>query len=330
MQQLLDRTTGLRYATGDRIAATLHQHDGHILGCIGFGETAPALPRSDLPYARVDMPVLGAAAFHEVWMSPDPVTTCSRGNLVCARNAEVLFGCLDIAANTHVAYDALIHEQYGRIFQLIDDLGYPNLLRAWHYLPDIHVEEGPLDRYKRFSIGRHEAFVANGRAISRDAPAASAVGKSGGHTVIVFLAAPTPGIPIENPRQVSAYSYPAQYGPRGPTFARALLCSWNGRPQLYISGTASIAGHQSLHEGNAAGQADETLLNLRTVLDEARGLMDLDAAAMLFKVYLRDASHRPHVESGLRRAFGDAPEIVWLQAQICRRELLLEIELVVA
>jgi chorismate lyase/3-hydroxybenzoate synthase len=156
------------------------------------------------------------------------------------------------------------------------------------------------------------------------------VGTGGDSTVIAFLAALRPGTPIENPRQVSAYSYPAQYGPRGPTFSRALFAAWNGLPQLYVSGTASIFGHLSRHEGDAAAQADETILNLRTVLGEARGLVDTgESAQKLFKVYLRDPAYRDLVEEKLRAAFGPAHPIACLQADICRRELLLEIELVV-
>lgn len=330
MQKTIERT-GLRHVAGEQIAAVLAQQRGHVLGCVGFGTPDPAPEHGSIPFVHVDMPVVGSNHACELWLSPEPVRNDRRGAISSARNGEVLFGCLEIPAGDGVDYDTLIYEEYCPIFDYIDDLGYPNLLRAWHYLPDIHGEERSMERYKRFSLGRHEAFVARGRAVSRDAPAASAVGKRAGNTVIAFLAALRPGTPIENPRQVSAYSYPAQYGPRGPTFSRALFTTWNGVPQLYVSGTASIFGHLSRHEGDAAAQADETILNLRSVMDEARGLIDVDGGAdMLFKAYLREPALRPLVEARLRAAFGDAPAILCLQADICRRELLLEIELVVA
>jgi chorismate lyase/3-hydroxybenzoate synthase len=322
MQTLLSRA-GLRYAAGDRIAECLSAHRGHVLGCVGFG--AP----SGAPCVNTGMPVAGGGSLVEIWLSPDPVVDASRGRIRAMRNEQVLFASLEVPAGAG-DYDALVYEEYCKVFDLLDAAGFPNLLRAWHYLPDIHGEERALERYKRFSLGRHEAFVSRGRAISRDAPAASAVGKADGNTVMAFLAALRPGTPIENPRQVSAYSYPAQYGPRGPTFSRALFATWNGLPQLYVSGTASIFGHLSRHEGDAAAQADETILNLQSVLAEARGLIDVDSTADLqFKVYLRDLAYRLLVEQKLRAAFGPAPQILWLQADICRRELLLEIELVV-
>lgn len=322
---------GLHYASAADLGALLDDRRGRVLGIVAFGKRMPA--RKDVVSAWVDMPVIGTDQAYEVWTSILPVQRTVSGRIHSAHNAQILFGAVEIPQNADAAYDALIHDEYCRIFDHLDELGYPNLLRIWHYLPDIHFDERSLERYKRFSLGRHEAFVTKGRAISTDAPAASAVGKQSGNTVICFLAAPHPGIPIENPRQVSAWSYPAQYGPRGPTFSRALFASWDGLRQLYISGTAAIFGHLSQHEGNAGAQATETIVNLRSVMDEAhaRGLIDVRHDAQLsFKVYLRQPELRAIAETSLREAFGPAASIIYLQADICRRELLLEIEVVCA
>jgi chorismate lyase/3-hydroxybenzoate synthase len=320
---------GLRHAGAAELDALLAQCRGRVLGVVGFGK--PSTERSDTVPIWVDLPALGDGPAFEVWTSAHPVRTETGGRIRSGRNAQVLFGCLEIPEDSGADYDVLIYNDYCSIFDHLDDLGYPNLIRIWHYLPDIHLEERGLERYKRFSLGRHEAFVAKGRAINTDAPAASAVGKRSGNTVICFLAAPRSGIPIENPRQVSAYSYPAQYGPRGPTFSRALLASWDGLQQLYISGTAAIFGHLSQHEGDVGAQTDETIVNLRSVMDEAHahGLIDVrQGAELLFKVYLRQPQFRAITEARLREAFGPGPSIIYLQADICRRELLVEIEVV--
>jgi len=330
MQQIA-AAAGLQYASTAEVGALLHECRGRVLGVVAFGKRAPA--RKDVICAWVDMPTIGADQAFEVWASAAPVQIETSGRIRSARNAQILFGCVEIPEEPGVDYEALIYDEYSRIFDHLDELGYPNLVRIWHYLPDIHLDERALERYKRFSLGRHEAFVDKGRAIVTDAPAASAVGKRPGNTVICFLAAPRPGIPIENPRQVSAYSYPAQYGPRGPTFSRALFASWDGRRQLYISGTAAIFGHLSQHAGDVAAQAGETILNLRSVMDEARahGLIDVTSGTdLMFKVYLRQPEFRPIAEKQLREAFGPASSVIYLQADICRRELLLEIEVVCA
>ncbi len=324
-------SAGLHYASAANLDALLDECRDHVLGIVAFGK--PWLGPKDIASAWVDMPVIGADRAFEVWTSMAPVQTETRGRIHSARNAQILFGCVEIPQGDRTHYDDLIYEEYCAIFDYLDQRGYPNLIRIWHYLPDIHFEERALERYRRFSLGRHEAFVAKGRAISTDAPAASAVGKRSGATVICFLAAPRPGIPIENPRQVSAYSYPAQYGPRGPTFSRALFTSWDGQPQLYISGTAAIFGHLSQHEGDAGAQAGETIVNLRSVMDEARahGRMDVRQDTDLqFKVYLRQPEYHAVAQAQLRKAFGPGPSIVYLQADICRPELLLEIEVVCA
>ena len=331
MIQQIAAAVGLRYASAADLNALLDECRGRVLGIVGFGKAS--LERTDIASVWVDMPAIGTDRAFEVWTSTAPVQGETRGRIRSARNAQILFGCVEIPEDDRTDYDVLIYNDYCGIFDYLDDLGYPNLIRIWHYLPDINLNEGALERYKRFSLGRHEAFVAKGRAISTDAPAASAVGKRSGNTVICFLAAPRPGIPIENPRQVSAYSYPVQYGPRGPTFSRALFTSWDDLQQLYISGTAAIFGHLSQHEGDAGAQAGDTIVNLRSVMDEARahGLIDVrQNTELLFKVYLRQPEFHAIAETQLREAFGPAPSIIYLQADICRRELLLEIEVVCA
>src|SRR4029077_5387998 len=136
--------------------------------------------------------------------------------------------------------------------------GYGHLLRVWNYFPHINDDADGVERYVRFNAGRHDAFAAKGRATATDAPAACALGSRGTDLVIYFLAAKRAGQQIENPRQVSAFRYPPQYGPRSPPFAGAMLARPTGKPLLFVSGTASIVGHETLHHGDAAAQAAET------------------------------------------------------------------------
>ncbi len=300
-----------------------------MLGVVGFGARSGA-PRN-VPFVAVDMPVLGGpgAAF-EVWTADTPVKITSLGAIRSACDTQVLFGCLELPDDNAGDYAGLIYENYCGIFDHLDQLGFSKLLRVWHYLPDIHRNHHELERYRQFSLGRHDAFIAKGRLIREDAPAASAVGKSAGSTIICFLAAARAGTPVENPRQVSAYAYPQQYGPRGPTFARALLRCGQGMAQLYISGTAAILGHASQHEGDLEAQADLTIANLRAVMKEARRLGSAEAAPdnmdVFFKVYVRKPEFRAIAHKKLQDAFGDQSSTLFLHADICRRELLLEIE----
>jgi chorismate lyase / 3-hydroxybenzoate synthase len=321
---------GLHFLTEAALDETLPDLQDRLLGGVAFG-TAPGTPDIDAPFLAVPMPLAGGTGGgFEVLLSAQPVRAEKLDGVATARSDEVLFACLEFDDDAP-DYEAAVRAAYLRAFRAIDHFGYPHLLRVWNYLPDIHRDRDGLERYRRFSLGRHEAFVAAGRDIARDAPAASAVGHGGGRAALCLLAARARGVPVENPRQLSAWRYPAQYGPRSPTFARALVARWGDRVQLYVSGTASIVGHQSRHPGDLERQTAETIANLQAVIAQAAeqaGFGPGPDAGIAFKLYLRDPRTSDAVETALRAAFGSACPLLSLQADICRRELLLEIEAV--
>ena len=61
-------------------------------------------------------------------------------------------------------------------------------------------------------------------------------------------------VPLENPRQTSAYEYATRYGPESPKFSRAIALSCGDYATIFISGTASITGSQTQHAGDIAAQ----------------------------------------------------------------------------
>ena len=77
---------------------------------------------------------------------------------------------------------------------------------------------------------------------------------------------------IENPRQTSAYHYPPKFGKHSPIFSRACSGAARQRPSLFISGTASIVGHETIHPGDVRAQTRETMANINALLDEANRL----------------------------------------------------------
>lgn len=320
----------LSYLTPAAFAVHQARCQGRILGAVAFGAQRPLAAASSCPYGWVDMPVLnGDSAMFEVWTSAQTVLRADAGNLIAARNDDVLFGCLQLKLDRRL--DAASYLAYNRIFDFIDGLGYRQLLRVWNYFPRITAAADGRERYAWFNVGRHEAFAAKGRVIEKDTPAACALGSRGTDLVIYFLAAKLPGQLVENPRQTSAFHYPAQYGPRSPTFARARLMSSAGNSLLFVSGTASIVGHATQHVGDAPGQARETIANLQAVMAQAQ-LADPDRSSanvnLLLKAYLRNPRDLPLMRSCLRQAFGHAADVRYLHADICRADLLLEVEAV--
>jgi len=317
------------YLSPERFAAAHDDCKARMLGAVAFGAERPQSAPPDVPYTWVDMPVLGASAVFEVWLSDEPVVREDAPGITAARNDDVLFGCVEIEEQTSL--DAAALRAYSLLFDFIDRRGYGHLLRMWNYFPGINSDADGLERYQRFCRGRHEAFVAKGRLIANDAPAACALGTRSGPLIVYFLAARQAGRRVENPRQVSAYHYPAQYGPRSPTFSRAMLTARNRDALLFISGTAGIVGHETRHVGNAAEQARETVANMLAVIEEASraGLRyGASGGALSAKAYLRRPEFLPIVRDALAQAFGAGAHVVYLQADICRADLLLEVEAV--
>ena len=137
---------------------------------------------------------------------------------------------------------------------------------------------------------------------------------------------------LENPRQVSAYMYPEQYGRRRPSFARATLKDWGKSSQLYVSGTASIVGHESRHPDDLVEQAREISRNVKALLSaqihpQGRGDGERFVGDMaMMKVYLRDPKLYPAIKEEWENKLGWKGPALYLLGDICRRELLLEIE----
>jgi chorismate lyase/3-hydroxybenzoate synthase len=128
---------------------------------------------------------------------------------------------------------------------------------------------------------------------------------------------------------VSAYNYPPQYGARTPVFSRATVLHEPDGMTLFISGTASIVGHQTIHAGDTAAQTRETITNIEALLDEANRVTGSEAFtldALACKVYVRHAADLPLIQAELRTVLGPTSRAVYLQAEICRRDLLVEIE----
>lgn len=232
----------------------------------------------------------------------------------------------DPAADAAVAAEVL----YRRLIRILGEstFGYP--LRLWNYFPAINDGEDDLERYRRFCVGRGKALEAAGL---NDASmcAATAIGSEQPVMQLVALAGVSPGISIENPRQLSAWNYPRRYGPRQPAFARATGIELdNGRTGLLVSGTASVIGHATAHPGDTLAQTDEAASNLDALLVHASGVLNRPELARfnsnsLARVYVRHAEDWPAIEQRLRLRWPSI-RLCGLRGDICRRDLLVEIE----
>ena len=221
---------------------------------------------------------------------------------------------------------------YRDIFSTLDTTRFKQLLRIWHYVPAINELDDEGERYWQFNTARHQSFLARRQTIDHTVPAASAVGTpSGCPLVINFLASATGIRTFENPRQVNAYRYPKQYGPSSPIFSRAALLTETIASPLLVSGTASIVGHETMHTDDVVAQTRETLVNIRALLNHANrslGHERFDIEHLAYKVYVRRADDLTMIAAAMHDTVGGIGRAAFLHAEVCRRELLVEIEAV--
>jgi chorismate lyase/3-hydroxybenzoate synthase len=296
-----------------------------VLAVFGFGDGAPAL--DDPRYLRVPLEPYADAPF-EVWHANGPVMRGRDDDVRWASDGQLLFGAIEVAEGAGGVQEAA-RQAYARLAAFTTGSRTPHLLRVWNYLDAITLGSGDDERYRAFCVGRAQGL---GDFDVRALPAATAIGRCDGERVVqvYWLAAVAPGTAVENPRQVSAYRYPRQYGPQSPSFARAMLPPAGSAMPLLLSGTAAVVGHASMHDGELLAQLEETFANFDALVGAARthdaSLPQRFGAGTRLKVYVRDRNDLPLVADALDRRFGrDVPRLL-LHAAICRRELAVEID----
>lgn len=289
----------------------------------GIGLEAQADPR----VVNVTLPQIGAAPLAEIWRSRLPVEHGWADGFGYAHNGEVLFGHLRMEACEIADLACATTRAYMRIDLLLHRLGYPCRLRMWNFVSHINCGEGDAERYREFSQGRRDA-LAHRSGFETWLPAATAIGTQDSGMTVYFLAAREPGEQIENPRQVSAFRYPAAYGPGPPSFSRALLKHWNDGIHLFVSGTASVVGCRSQHPGDVLAQLQETYRNFESLLEQAVALKPsagpFRAAAL--KLFVRANEQLPGLLPQVQELFGAQVPLLCLSGDICRADLLIEIE----
>jgi chorismatase len=267
----------------------------------------------------------------EVWAASGPVHTGEHRGLRYAHDGERLFGAVHIGPS--VGCGEAARSAYRAAFDLVDRLGYPHLFRMWNLIEGITDRDADgAEVYAGFCVGRARAFDESPRPL----PAATGIGSLGGGVGFCFLAHRSRrAVHLENPLQVPAHEYPRRYGPRSPSFARA---TWlepgpgGGRGVLHVSGTASILDDATACPGDVVRQCQVTLANMAALMGAdnlARhgvpggwALRDLD----LVKVYVKRPRDVPVVTRLCREEFSRRAEVAVFAVDVCRPDLLVEIE----
>jgi enamine deaminase RidA (YjgF/YER057c/UK114 family) len=330
----------LDYVAADRLAALPASWWAGVLGIVGF-ETSPKVGAVRVPVTATMTPSLGGAeGLCEVWRVADArgvelsTESSHQGRVHYRCCDEILFGSV-IIDEVHFGEGAVALLRattlaYQDIFAVLEKTQHRHLIRVWNYLPEINRETDGDERYRHFNSARQTAFRNSGRSTVGTVPAASALGSpSGSPLSIYFLAARTAPTMIENPRQTSAYHYPLKFGTHSPVFSRACVLRESFGTTLFVSGTASIVGHESIHRGDVSAQTRETVANIDALLTQANrvvGSVRYSLDTLKFKVYVRHPADLRLIEQTLSETLRGPASIVYLQADVCRDDLLVEIE----
>lgn len=223
-------------------------------------------------------------------------------------------------------FAAAVSGLYRSLAARVRELGR-HVVRIWNFVPDIQGKiDGAGDRYMAFNIGR---FAAYGEWFGLDAfrtnlPTSSAVGIRENALHVHALTCIQPGRPVENPRQIPSYRYSRRYGRRPPCFARATRVD----STLLIGGTASILGERSSHPDDVDAQTRETFRNISALVQagsDTNVQLPLGCLKSL-RLHVREADDAPAVMSVLHELELDRLDLELVEAPLCRKELLIEIE----
>lgn len=198
-------------------------------------------------------------------------------------------------------------------------MAMPDLVRTWCFLDDI------LSWYDPFNYAR-TAFYLDRQVLRRLMPASTGVSGRNAVGAAISLSGwavqPLNGAlrisDVTSPLQCSAASY-------GSSFSRAVELATPDLRRLLVSGTASIEpGGRSSHQGNLVAQIQLTMKVVNGVL-RARGMTYTDVIRAT--AYFKNPSDAPAFAEWCAEHGTTFLPAIAVQSDICRAELLFEIEL---
>lgn len=224
-----------------------------------------------------------------------------------------------------------------------ENMSYDHIVRQWNFIGKILEVKNDLQNYQVFNEVRSENYHKFRRIHSY--PAATGIGvKHGGVTIDFYAVEPQQGlkiIAIDNPDQIRPYDYSQQVlkgkplagkeTKQPPQFERAVFVADRQSYSLFVSGTASIIGQATIGIDDIVKQTEVTLENIKKLTDANRiqhltGNSQADAGKLiLLRAYIKYQEDFSKVESICNERFPGVP-IVYCEADVCRDNLLVEIE----
>ncbi len=222
---------------------------------------------------------------------------------------------------------------FGRIKEILDaeNFAVSDIVRQWNYIEKITRTESGVQNYQMFNDSRSAFYSSSDWTDGY--PAATGIGcRAGGVTVAVYAVKGYEGLdfPIDNPLQTPAHKYSEKVLASGgenrtrttPKFERGRLL---GRT-VFVSGTAAIKGESSEMSMDAEIQARSAIEVVESLVAPSNIAGNCTGFSFgMIRVYVRRPEDLETVRNVLTSHFRNIP-IHFLIADICRSELLLELE----
>lgn len=235
-------------------------------------------------------------------------------------------------------------EAFGRIGRLLAKEGFSagEIVRQWNYIERITEFDDKRQRYQEFNDARSRFYA--GGFFRNGYPAATGIGTRQGGLLIDFIAARFTGkgghcVPLNNELQVAAHAYSQEVllgreencnQKTTPKFERAKVVMEGKKGMIYVSGTAAIRGEQSLMQAGISEQVRTTWENIDSLVGKPnlrKAGIEGESELLQLRVYLKRREDREEAKQEIERHYGKTASL-YLLADICREELLVEVEAV--
>ena len=302
----------------------------------------------DPPVATIAEKPLGYEIAMEVWFIEGSFHTVNFGNnfkMIEKDETYLLFATSLKCCETADDYFSESEEQISRVLKR-NRFDVSSIVRQWGYIGEI---TGKTDDEQNYQIYNNMRSRFYSQVLWQDGyPAATGIGTKGRNLEISIFSVKSDKnceiFPIKNPRQIDAHKYSEDVivakncEKESPKFERAKVVACEEFIDIFISGTSAIIGQESVKETDIQSQTKATIDNILALISNENiktqihqkyhaGIdrLNLSENFSYLRIYLKDLNEADAVRVMCLEAFGSMP-MIFLEADVCREELLIEIE----
>jgi enamine deaminase RidA (YjgF/YER057c/UK114 family) len=253
----------------------------------------------------------------------------------------VVSGLGDLCIKTDIEKQSSVAFKKAEKILNLEGLNFGDVIRQWNYIEKIVDYTGQNQHYQVFNDVRTEFYSKC--EFKHGYPAATGIGMACGGIVIDFIAFKSNGnckvFPVKSPVQYDAHKYTEDVlvastikkSPSSPKFERAKVVQNHLGALIFISGTAAIKGQDSDNISQVDKQSTNTVENINRLigvknLSECGVNLSGDINIQYLRVYVKKREMIAKVVNAVEKIIPENVRTLYLEADICRPELLVEIE----